>query len=153
MKKVLLYMALVFLVILLLLPIGLKTFGKNLYVKKEEASEKENSKEAQNAILKCIKGNETITTTYMKGVAYSFWYQIIGSAELDDNNESTKIIDGIKDYAKYSSNELNGVTDYKISFYIYGSSMPPELSDYSMPIDNQSSYYSNFGFVCLSSNL
>ena len=149
MKKILLYIALVFLLILLLLPAGLKTFGRNLYV-----DESDNEKENTNTMLKCIKGNETITTTYLNGSPYTFMYQIVGESisTSNENEENIEISDAIKDYAKYTSNDLSETAEYKIDFYKYDQKIPPELTDYSMTIRNQSDYYSNLGFVCLSSN-
>lgn len=154
MKKVLLYVLLVILISLLLLPVGLKTFGKNLYVDKTNVNDDNSKEEIKDAMLKCIKGNETITTTYTKGAAYSFWYQIVGASELNDSdNSSVQMLNDIKNYAKYSNSELSGVSDYKIAFYSYGSNIPTELINYSMPINDQSNYYSDLGFVCLASNI
>lgn len=144
MKKVLLYLALVFLIILLLLPVGLRLFGKNLY-------QESNNNKPKNVYgtLSCTKLNEKINQTYLNGKPYNLWYQIIGSfgsntGEVDESNQTAL---DLKDYATISYSDISMATDYKIDFNNY-SSLPEGLEKYGQDIDNQANYYNILGFMC-----
>ena len=147
MKKVLLYFALVLLVILLLLPLGLRLFAKDLYKKKEE--------KVQDVveILSCNKLNETVNNSYLNGNPYSISYQIMGNFTGDSINmditSDDSIVNDIKLFANGTYNDMNNIT---IFTYNFGSNMNMELvKNYILNIEEERAYYSNLGFSCTTS--
>lgn len=151
MKNVLLYMALFVLIILLLLPVGLRLFAKDLY------GEKPSSKKDDVMIsMKCIKSNETIKMTYLNDKPYSFWYQIVGEVNITPGNEDKawKIISDIEPFAKKDYSLISGATEYKIDLFNYNAdNTPDELLDYTKKMSDQSIFYSSYGFICTTSNI
>ena len=151
MKNMLLYFALFILIVLLLLPVGLRWFASDLYA--EGPSTK---KDDVMISLKCIKSNETIKMTYLNDRPYSFWYQIVGEVNVTPGNEdkAVKIISDIESFAKKDYSVISSATEYKMDLYKYNAdNTPDELINYTKNINDQSIYYSSFGFICSSSNI
>lgn len=150
MKKALLYILLVVLIIFLLLPVGLRMFGKDLYKDSDKDQEPKNVVNA----LRCnnTTTNEVVNTTYLNGSAYNFYYRIDGKfipEEGEDtlNKEVNPLIQDIMEYAKITYNEATNVTEYSIALYSF-EAMPETLKKYADVFERQSEFYDNRGFEC-----
>ena len=159
MKNMLLYISLFLLVILLLLPPGLRLFGKNLY-KEKKLSKQEDVLE----ILNCTKINETIDTSFLNGKAYNIKYEISGNFslenedenekndnqknDLEENNENKVLIrDDFKEFAEIKYIESKNLTEYRLALNIY-ENIPEKLSNYARSINEMSMYYEGLSFSC-----
>lgn len=141
-KNVLMCVALVFLIILLLLPVGLRLFAKDLY-----NSKKEKPKDAV-LVLNCTKLNETINTSYVNGKPYNFQYQLLSSTSVENSEENyNEIVLNIKDYAERKESDTSGVIEYRIALNKY-TNYPQTLQNYVKNIDEESIYYNGKGFTC-----
>ena len=150
MKKFLMYVALIVLLFLLFLPLGLQLFGSKLYIDTPSAK-----KSDVMLSLKCIKSNETIKMTYLNDKPYSFWYQIVGEINVTPGNEeANKIVNDVAPYSKKEYSIISSATEYKIDLYNYNeNNTPNELINYMKNPNDQSIYYSTFGFICSLSNI
>ena len=152
--SVLCYIGLVILVILLLLPLFLKTFGKNFYEKKEE------KKKDEVIILSCTKDAESINSTFLNNEPQNISYRIKGDYSVSTNDDSKKLgdenTDSVKDtisfmeiikpYAKITYDDKIGITSFSIQV-----SDLAKTSDYNSifnSLDNQQKYFVSQKFNC-----
>ena len=165
MKNLLLYISLFLLVILLLLPPGLRLFGKNLY-KEKKISKQQDVLE----ILNCTKINETIDTSFLNGNAYNIKYEISGNQveeneEKNDENEKVtgtddnenitdtnenkiSIKDDFKEYAEIKYIEEKNLTEYRIALNTI-ENVKEKLNNYTKTISEMSSFYEELSFSCI----
>lgn len=166
MKNILLYLALFILIILLLLPPGLRMFGKNLFSGKKVSTIKDELE-----ILSCTKINESISTTFMNGKAYNIKYEISGNhvsaveteeieenklpdetSENDLNSEinhevQNSIIDDFTDYAQIKYIEDKNLTEYRIAVNLLDV-IPEKLQNHTKSISEVESFYRDLSFSC-----
>lgn len=162
MKNILLYLALFLLVILLLLPPGLRMFGKNLFNEKKTPTIKNELE-----VLSCTKINESISTSFMNGKAYNIKYEISGNHvnvneeenvlpdESTENNLNSEIesqvphsiINDFNDYAQIKYIEEDNLTEYRIAVNLLDS-IPEPLQNHTKSIDEVESYYRELLFSC-----
>ena len=128
---------------MLLLPPGLRIFGKDLY------SEQKNIKIKDEVyVLNCTGLRETINMSYMNDLPYNFQYLIKGNyTYFDDDLEFNEIILDIQSYTEGVYNEIDDTTEYRIAFNEM-SDIPGPLVNYSMAYDKQNAYYTERGFNC-----
>lgn len=145
MKNFLMYILIIVLVFMLLLPPGLRMFGKNLY------NEKNNQKKDNDVyVLRCTGLSETINTSYMNDKPYNFQYLVKGNyIDLDNQNNEilNYIVVDIKNYSELSYNDEDDTTEYRIAFNEM-ENIPETLMTYSMKYDEQNAYYTEHGFNC-----
>lgn len=157
MKNVLLYFALVILVFLLLLPPGLRLFGRNLYSERN-IKKQDNTLE----ILDCNKINESISTSFVNGKAYNIKYTISGNhvpeKEISDEENpdegivdinKNNIIEDLKGYAESIYLEEKNITEFRVDLNMIDS-IPLELQNYTKSIGEMSSFYGELSFSCTS---
>ena len=106
-SRLLCYVGLIFLIVLLLLPPGLRIFGKDLYKKEEK-------KKDEVIVLSCTKKDESISSTFLNGEPQNIDYRIKGDYSVNIDSESTEedtvkneLLGYIKPYAQseYDTNE------------------------------------------------
>ena len=144
MKKVLLCFILIILIGLLLLPPGLRLFGKNLYNDVEE------EKKDVVTVLNCKKGDEVINMTYFNDKPYDFRYTIKGNynasmqdvvdGETPNNTLDNAIIEDIKGSSMINYSESKDTTE----FHIVLSSVEminEKLNNYIKKPEEQQKYY------------
>ncbi len=172
MKNILLYFALFFLVVLLLLPVGLRIFAKDLY-------KKSNNEKQTVSWLTCNKTGETVSSTFLNGAPYNFKYKIKGKYLVMDSNENESntadelnLLDGnydletekvlgdtnetetdnniVYDLQKYASityDENEDISTFTLELNKY-QTLPSELSKFKN-LDSQKNYLSELGFSCM----
>ena len=139
MKKVLCYFGLFFLIILLLIPPGLRIFAKNLYPEEEKPKLVVN-------ILNCNKETESVFSSYANTTPQTFQYKIKGNYVLNNENNSNvdteenldgviqtnepenELIHLIRKNALVTYDEESDLTTYQITFW--------EGSDYTGDLRN-----------------
>lgn len=148
MKKVLLWIALVFLIILVLIPPALRLFGKNLYIKVEE-------KKDVVTVLNCLKNEENISTTYLNDVPYNFKYTLNGNYS-NDREESEKdeyydvqnaIVNDIKNTVTSTYNKMTDITTFSIVLTMV-EMQKESMKNYVKNPKEQQDYYHSIGFIC-----
>lgn len=170
MKNILLYLGLFFLVVLLLLPPGLRIFGKNLY-------KKDNKVKDIVELLKCNKENETISSTFLNKIPQNFQYKLKGNYLTDNINEYEQInpdennnLEALEMADNIEDDTIDNRLVYNIKKYasiVYDDSM--DISTFTIELNNldplpneiiqlksldsQKSYLEGFGFSCSSSTL
>lgn len=157
MKNFLLYLAFFILVILLLLPLGLRIFGKDLYKEKKIPKLKDELE-----MLSCTKINETISTSFLNGKAYNIKYSISGNHTVEEetmlpDEEETEeespaspkndFIEDFKKYAQITYKESENLTEYVISVNLLNV-IPKELQNHTKTIEEVISYYREYSFSC-----
>ncbi len=158
MKNVLLYLALFILVILLLLPPGLRLFGKDLYNEPKFVKPKDILE-----ILSCTKINESISSTFMNGKPLNIKYEINGNFVPEetndekenqdinpdevDNEEKNQIIEGLKKYADIKYDEAKNSTKFQIGLDSFDT-VPEEMQIFNKSINEMNAYYSELSFSC-----
>ena len=150
MKKFFLWVLLILLIGFLLLPPGLRLFGKDLYKEKEE------EKKDVVTVLNCKKNEDTINTTYFNDNPYDFRYDAKGNYTIEnDNNENidlestfdNSIIYDIRNSSMVNYNSEKDITE----FHIILSSVEKvneKLSNYTKLPEEQQKYYMSMGFNC-----
>lgn len=150
MKNFLLYVAMFFLFVLLLLPPGLRLFAKDLYEKKEVKQDLVES-------LSCNKLNESINISYLNGKAYNFTYNksgdfstVMGQTFNEDDVEYNKlnIIRDIKDFATIDYSKINDITKFSISFSSF-TNLPESLMTYAKTPSEEIDLLAENGFSCI----
>lgn len=144
MKKILLGVALFFLIVLLFLPPCLRWFGKDLYAKKEEVNKNVVK------VLNCTKNDETINTTYFNEKPYNFRYSIIGnylSDEEDEEKVENQIISDVKNVTMSSYDEATNATIYTVVLSTV-EMQNEKMKNYIKEIEDQQNYYQSIGFMC-----
>ena len=150
MKKFLLGVLLIILIGLLVLPLGLRWFGKDLYKEKEE------EKKDVVTVLNCKKGEDSVNTTYFNDAPYDFRYVAKGNYTIE--NESTENIDlentfdnsiiyDIRNSSMVNYSEDSDTT----TFHILLSSVEmvnEKLRNYTKLPEEQQKYYTSMGFYC-----
>ncbi len=158
MKNFLLCLAFFVLFILLLLPPGLRIFGKDLYKEKKITKPIDEVE-----MLSCTKINETISTSFLNGKAYNIKYSISGNHTVEEETmlpdeeeiEEEEILtspknDFIEDFKKYAQikyKENENLTEYVISVNLLDF-IPEELQNHTKTIEEVSSYYREHSFSC-----
>ena len=154
MKNILLYFTLFLLIILLLLPPGLRLFGKNLYTTPIIPKNKDVLE-----ILNCTKINETISTSFLNGKAYNIKYEISGNhlsqdnensllnTEETDNVNKNTIVDDLNSYAEVKYIEEKNITEFRLAVNLLNN-IPDSLVNYTKSIQEVSNYYTDLSFSC-----
>ena len=133
------YILLAVLIILLFLPLGLKLFGKNLYVKK-------NIKTVTVTQLLCTKHNETITSTFLNGEPKNSNYEIYGNYVEEDVFDD----DLIKYYRQFGNPNYDD-EGKKTLFKVKVDDLK-ELDEYTAlfsEVGKQKTYFLSKGFSCI----
>ena len=150
MKKFLLWVLLIILIGFLLLPPGLRLFGKDLYKEKEE------EKKDVVTVLNCKKGEDSVNTTYFNDSPYDFRYVAKGNYTIEndsadnldlENTFDNSIIYDIRNSSMVSYNSQSDTTE----FHILLSSVEltsDKLSNYIRNPEKQKEYYTAMGFYC-----
>ncbi len=150
MKNFLLWISLFLLIILLLLPPIFRKFGSDWYYE-------EKVKKDVVTVLNCVKGDETINTTYFNSNPYNFQYSISGNYTVSEDTESelieeikpieNQIIMDLRRYSMISYDEEQNKTIFQIvlsSVEVYQEG----LRSYTKKPDEQLAYYNSLGFYC-----
>ena len=157
-KLFLCYFGLVILIILLLLPICLRLFGKNLYEKKE------NSDEEIIEVLNCNKDNSTINSTFLNGTPQNLLLKIKGdqttiketnksdtSLTTDDSTNDTvsrenDLVKYIRNYSMINYSKEDDTTSFKVNMTDL-----KQIDEYIVlfnNLENQQKYFTSQAFSC-----
>lgn len=148
------YFGLVFLIILLILPVAFRMFGKNWYQKEEK-------KKDLVEVLKCTKEKDTIYSSFINDVPQYLEYKVIGNYTLsssdgnvlnDDSSSSSvkqtanDIIERVREYAKVTYSDVDNFTTFKVNM----SSMQQDKQYVGIfnNLKNQKSYFNSLAFYC-----
>ena len=150
MKKFLLWILLILLIGFLILPPGLRWFGKNLYKEKEE------EKKDVVTVLTCQKNEDSINTTYFNDAPYDFRYVVKGNYTLENDNTEDLDLTNTFDNSIIYDIRNNSIVNYKedndtTEFHIILSSVEmvnDKLSNYIKLPEEQQKYYMSMGFHC-----
>ena len=149
------YLGLGVLVFLLLLPVALRLFGKNLYEKKEV-------KKDVVTLLNCNKKSETVSSTFLNEDPKNLNYKIGGdysTVQINDTDEqeidmssktATVFIELIKDYAKIEYSHIDNATSFNVD--VKDLKQVPNYVGIFSSIENQNKYFSSQGFSCTITN-
>lgn len=158
MKNFLLYFAIFILVILLLLPVGLRLFAKDIYKKIEKKNDIIET-------LSCNKLNETLNISYLNSEPYNLSYNITGNfstitgtvdesqiIEYDEEKKELNIVEDLKNYGYVDYNTVADVTTIKVDFKRF-QTIPESLSLYAKSIDDERDFLAENSFSCAKSSI
>ena len=147
-KKILCYFALVILIVLLFTPMAFRIAFKE---KKEEP------KKDVVYILKCNKGDESISSTFLNEQPHKITYTITGNymtnSEQNENNSETnnETISGSLSsrFINYASFEYDEETNKSsLNFDVEYSKGTPDYEAFFSSIESQESFFNSEGFSC-----
>ena len=145
MKNFLLYLALLFLIGLLFLPMGLRKFAKDAYQENEPKKE-----EVMVEYINCNKLNENYYLVYMNGKAYNLFYTVKGNysiGQIIEENDTNKFVKDIIGSATATYDETNDTTKFMVEVYKL-ETIPEELSVYVKDLPTEMNFLSQNGFSC-----